>query len=244
MARNNPISTPEESTATQPAETELVQGAYSTFALEDAEDARKFRWSLGIAVAFHVTLLMITFPEVYSAPEPVTKEKIIYVVQQVRFKPPPPHVDKPIPKPRATRIPIPDPTPDDPEPLRLDEPQPTLDLPEFDDVVIGIPDAPPPILPDGPIRVGGNVKPPVRISTPKPQYTEIALKARIEGTVIIEAVINRRGEVTNTKVLKGLPMGLEEEAVKALKRWKYQPGTLNGKPVDVIFTVSVHFFLN
>ncbi|MCP4663657.1 MAG: energy transducer TonB [bacterium] len=244
MAREDESSTPAESTATQPSETELAQGAYSTLVLENAEDIRKFRWSLGIAVAFHVTLLMITFPEIYSAPEPVPKEKTIFVVQQVRFKPPvtPPTPERP---PRPTKkIPIPDPTPDDPEPLRIDEPELELDLPELADYVIGIPDAPPAIEPEGPIRVGGNVKPPVRVSTPKPQYTELARRVRLEGTVIVEAIINRQGEVTNTRVLKGLSMGLEEEAVKAVKRWKYQPATLNGKPVDVIFTVSVHFFLN
>jgi len=224
-------------------EMDFATGEFTTFVREDVEDKRRVRWTMGIAVVFHVILLAITFPKFASEMETVTKEQRIYVVQQVRFKPPPPKQQQEIPKPKAKKVPIPDPTPDEPEPLRLEEPEPEIDLPDLDDIVFGIPDAPPVAEPEGPIHVGGDVKAPVKLLEPKPQYTEIARKARIEGVVIVQAIIDKQGSVTNVKVLKGLPMGLAEEAVQAIKRWKFEPATLNGKPVDVYYNLTVNFRL-
>lgn len=102
---------------------------------------------------------------------------------------------------------------------------------------------PPPPRADAPLRVGGDVKAPVATTRVEPQYTEIARKARIEGIVIIEAIIDARGNVTDVRVLKPLPMGLDQAALDAVKRWKFTPGTLNGQPVPVIFNLTVNFRL-
>lgn len=95
----------------------------------------------------------------------------------------------------------------------------------------------------GPYTPGGNVKAPVAISKPEPGYTEDARKARTQGIVILEMIVDEKGDVRNVKILKPLPHGLADEAVKAVKLWKYKPGTLDGKPVPVIFNVSVSFRL-
>ena len=84
---------------------------------------------------------------------------------------------------------------------------------------------------------------PVKISSPQPQYTEIARKARIQGVVILQTIINKDGDITDVKILKGLPMGLAEAAVAAVQQWKYQPATLNGRPVAVYFNLTVNFQL-
>jgi protein TonB len=98
---------------------------------------------------------------------------------------------------------------------------------------------------DSPVRVGGNVKAPVVIEPrTQPNYTEVARKARIAGIVIIEAVIDRNGNVTDARVIKGLPMGLDEEALRAIRSWKFKPGTLNGQPVPVYYNLTVNFRLN
>ena len=105
------------------------------------------------------------------------------------------------------------------------------------------PPPPPPAPPSGPLRVGGAVKAPVVTNRAQPEYTEVARKARIAGTVIVEAIIDKNGNVDRVKVIKGLPMGLSEEAEKAVRKWKFRPGTMNGQNVDTIFNLTVTFQL-
>jgi protein TonB len=96
----------------------------------------------------------------------------------------------------------------------------------------------------GPVRVGGDVKAPIAIEPrADPQYTEVARKARVEGLVILEAIIDREGNVTDVRVLKGLPLGLDTAAIEAVKKWRFKPGTLNGAPVPVIYNLTVNFRL-
>jgi TonB family protein len=200
------------------------------------------RWAIAGAVLFHVIIGLINLPEIVAQADEVKKQKV-YVVQQVRFKPPPPKQQQEIPKPRSKKVPIPDPTPDEPEPIRLpDDIEPDVDLPDTD-IIFDIPTAPPAPEPEGPIRVGGDVQPPDKIFAPSPQYTEIARKARIQGVVIVEAIIDKQGNVTNVKILKGLPMGLDTAAVDAVQKWRFKPATLNGKPVAVIYNLTVNFRL-
>ena len=61
--------------------------------------------------------------------------------------------------------------------------------------------------------------------------------------MIVQAIIDKEGNVTNVKLLKSLPMGLGEEASKAVRNWKFKPATLNGKPVDVYYNLTVTFTL-
>ncbi|XP_020900709.1 uncharacterized protein LOC110239335 [Exaiptasia diaphana] len=237
MAENKPTAPPKKS------EIDFAGGTTSIFLEEEREDNRVMRFSLIGAVIFHIIFFVINLPSFAKQATAQEKEKKVYVVQQVRFQPPPPKQKQEIPKPKAKKVPIPDPTPDEPEPIRLEEPEPEVDLPEVDDIVFGIPDAPPVAEPEGPIHVGGDVQKPEKVSAPQPQYTEIARKARIQGVVIVQAIIDKAGNVTNVKVLKGLPMGLSEQAVEAIKKWKFKPATLNGKPVDVYYNLTVNFRL-
>ena len=94
---------------------------------------------------------------------------------------------------------------------------------------------------DGPLRVGGDVKAPVVIKRVEPKYNELARHAKTQGVVVVEAVIDKDGNVDKVKVIKGLPMGLSESAEEAVRGWKFKPGTLNGEPVDVIFNLTVNF---
>jgi len=94
---------------------------------------------------------------------------------------------------------------------------------------------------DAPLRVGGDVRAPVVIETVEPSYTEEARKARIRGIVIVEAVIGSDGVVKKAHVLKPLPFGLDQAAIDAVKQWKFKPGMLDGKPVDVVFNLTVNF---
>ncbi len=216
---------------------------YTTFALEDAEDNKILRSSLWVAFAAHLVLLLINFPafdgETRAAPE---KKERIYVIQNQRWERP--EVPKtPIPPQEVKIVPVPDETPNEPEPIRLDSPRREVDLPQYDEPGFVIPAAPPAPDPVGPIYMSGDVVKPVKIHAPQPHYTEIARKVRVEGTVIVQAIIDEQGEVTNVEVLKGLSMGLTESAVDTIKTWKFKPATLRGKPVAVYYTLTVTFTL-
>ena len=93
------------------------------------------------------------------------------------------------------------------------------------------------------MRVGGNIHAPAKISNVVPTYPPMARKARVEGTVILEATINTQGRVTDVKVLRGNPL-LDDAAADAVKEWKYSPTLLNGTPVAVVMTVTVNFHLD
>lgn len=97
---------------------------------------------------------------------------------------------------------------------------------------------------DKPIQVGGAVKRPVAIYQPQPRYTEMARRARVQGMVMLDAVIDVNGNVVDLKVRKGQPMGLEQSALDAVRTWRFKPATLHGQPVKVYFTLTVNFQLN
>lgn len=93
------------------------------------------------------------------------------------------------------------------------------------------------------LHVTGDIKKPIKIRDTPPRYTPKARKARVQGVVIVQAVIDRKGDVADVKVLKGLPNGLSEAAVKAVKKWKFKPATLDGEPVAVYYNLTINFRL-
>lgn len=108
-------------------------------------------------------------------------------------------------------------------------------------IVAGLPEAPPP-PPVAPVRVGGLIKEPRKIRDVPPVYPTLAAQGRVEGVVILECLLDRRGHVRDVKVLKGLPL-LEEAAVEAVRQWAYTPTLVGGEPAEVILTVTVTFRL-
>lgn len=212
----------------------------------DKEDSTALRRGILAAIALHLLILVVNWPfghRPVKIREPGTSK--VFVLEQVRFDPPKPKRREAIPERKAKKIPMPDPTPEDPEPFVPDELEiPELDLPVDPDVVFGIPDAPPtPFGGPGVERLGGDILPPVKIECPRPRYTEEARKARIQGVVLLETVIDAVGNVTQVRVLKGLPMGLTESAVETVGEWKYKPATRDGSPVAVYLNVVVNFSL-
>lgn len=116
-----------------------------------------------------------------------------------------------------------------------------------DGVPGGIPEGVPVPKPpeDEPVRIGVTVQGelPVAIHKVNPEYPEIAKRARIEGIVVLDAIINKDGTVGNIKVLRSLNPLLDQAAIQAVKKWKYIPGKVNGKPVTSYLTVTVRFIL-
>jgi protein TonB len=99
-----------------------------------------------------------------------------------------------------------------------------------------------PAAPPAPIPVGGDVKPARLISSTPPLYPTLAKTQRVSGNVVIDALIDATGRVTTMKIVSG-PTLLHQAAMDALRQWKYQPATLDGKPVPMHLTVSIQFRL-
>lgn len=102
---------------------------------------------------------------------------------------------------------------------------------------------PPPPDPPKPVRPGGKIKPPERIRNVLPTYPPIAQAARVQGMVILEALIDTDGRVQDVRVLRSIQL-LDQAAIDAVRQWRYTPTELNGVPVPVIMTVTVQFTLN
>lgn len=107
--------------------------------------------------------------------------------------------------------------------------------------------APPPVVtpprPQGPQRVGGAIRAPVRVNYVLPIYPQIAQQARVQGEVKIDATIGIDGRVQEAHVVSGSPL-LADAALSAVRQWRYTPTTLNNQPIAVIMTVNVTFTLN
>ena len=100
----------------------------------------------------------------------------------------------------------------------------------------------PPAATSQPVRVGGNIAAPKKLRDVPPSYPPMAVQARVQGIVIIEATIGGDGTVRTARVLRSVPL-LDEAALDAVRQWEYAPTLLNGVPVPVIMTVTVNFSL-
>ncbi|KAB2962236.1 MAG: energy transducer TonB, partial [Thermoanaerobaculia bacterium] len=144
---------------------------------------------------------------------------------------------------RATPVPVPGPV--DPEPIERPleaipvevapwtEPLPVSDL--------VVPPADPPADPDAVVDFGAGIEAPVRLGGEPPRYTEPARRVRAEGTVVVEATIDREGRVVEARAVRGLPWGLTESALAAVESWRFTPALRHGRPIAVRYQLTVVF---
>ena len=104
------------------------------------------------------------------------------------------------------------------------------------------PAAPPPPKAATPSRIkqGGNVTAASLINQTRPLYPPLARQARIQGNVVLHAIIDKDGKVAQLEVISGHPL-LVQAALDAVKQWRYKPTLLNGDPVEVDTTITVTF---
>lgn len=95
----------------------------------------------------------------------------------------------------------------------------------------------------GVFRVGGGVSAPKALDTPDPEYSEEARKAKYQGVVILWLIVDPNGAPRDIKVARSLGMGLDQKAVEAVRRWKFEPAMKDGRPVAVQINVEVNFRL-
>lgn len=95
----------------------------------------------------------------------------------------------------------------------------------------------------GVFRVGGGVSAPKVLESPDPEYSEEARKAKYQGTVILWLVVDQSGRPRDIRVSRALGMGLDQKAIEAVRRWRFEPALKDGNPVAVQINVEVNFRL-
>lgn len=91
-----------------------------------------------------------------------------------------------------------------------------------------------------PLRVGGDIKAPIVMTRALPVIPEAAQKAGVAGIVLLEAVIDEKGRVVKSRVLRSMGAEVDQAAEQALKRWTFKPATRNGQPVTVVYPIPVN----
>lgn len=222
---------------------------------------------LPLAVLAHGLLLAGVVTATYWNVEELAEPELMQTLQ-ITLPPPPmeappaaPEPPAPQPPSRPATAPTPQPPTVEAPPVTLEDIPPTPPVPDlpvtstFPGPVTTDSTEPGPGCPGcggiGPagggggeiLRPGGAVSAPTILERVLPKYTEAARRARVEGTVILEAIIGADGGVHGVRVLKSLPMGLDQEAIKAVEGWKFRPGRRGEQAVNVYFTLTVRFEL-
>jgi protein TonB len=214
---------------------------------------------ISIGVHFLVVMMFLIIPltATLELPDPA-----VHLPDYMRVAPPPP----PPLAPRAARPPATSPRPPDdmtttpttapssitpetappgvvPDPGAIPsiggEPGGIGVLPGVSAIVVQPPDPP---RPAGPVRVADLPVTPRKIADVRPVYPEIARLTRVEGTVILEAVLDTTGRVTQLRVIKSAPM-FDQAALDAVRQWRYTPSLYGGHPVSVLMSITVRFTL-
>lgn len=223
------------------------------------EIGSRTRYVLPVSIALHVVILGAALLVPLMAPGFVPSPQAVLAFA-APAPPPPQPPGPPTPAAHSTRAPTSDARSDAapvaaPDLITAEGP-PASSAPEGIGVVGGIeggilaPSAAiarvptPPPLPAAPqpLRPGGDIKAPIKIRHVPPVYPRLAQQAGVEGIVILEATIEVDGRVRDVRVLRSEPM-LDQAAIDAVMQWRFTPTLLNGVPVPIIMSVTVHFTL-
>jgi protein TonB len=108
-------------------------------------------------------------------------------------------------------------------------------------IVGGLPTEP--VKPTRVVRIGGNLVAPKLVHKVMPEYPMLAVQARVQALLILEAQVDTRGHVKEVRILRGAPL-FDDAAIAAVKQWRYKPLLLNGEPTEFILTVTLNFNIN
>lgn len=197
---------------------------------QDPGQRRLIQRALAAAIVLHAVVLVAKMPD--WGPDPVRVDAPAEQSMKVQFlkpPPPPPKAPERPPEPERKKVPRPDPTPDEPEPVKATPPPPPATTTA----------APAPMAAQdmGPIRVAPGQGPGL-IKKVEPQYPPIARAARMQGSVVVDAIIRKDGTVSDVKVLRSSNPVFDRACLDAVRQWRFTPGSQ-----DVILTVTVNFTL-
>ncbi|MFQ6677758.1 MAG: energy transducer TonB [Fidelibacterota bacterium] len=204
--------------------------------MSDYTPQLKFNYSLTVRIAGLVGILIITFGFLFvprSFTTVVLEDANQIIIEQIDI-PQTQQFDLP-PPPARPSVPIESESEDLADDLTIEE----TDLESFEAW-----DAPPP-PPEGPqVKFIPYDDPPKPLSPIRPKYPEIAQEAGIEGTVIVQVFVDKKGRVKETSILKGIPnTGLDEAAIEAIRRTRFRPAKQRERAVGVWISIPVNFRL-
>lgn len=213
------------------------------------EEDRADNLKLGLCIALYAMLALIWMPGIqWGQSIPVVAQEEGQVHSRKVLRRPP---EKPLERVKtrekaAKKVPMPDMTPDKPEPEIAVSAPPEPDVVFTDDWEIGIPEDGPPAG-EAVATIGtAGLEPPVFTKRVPPRYPQSGLEVKLQGYVLLEAVLRKDGSIDAIKILRGLgkgKFGFEEQAKAALRQWQFLPGRLHGKPTDVRMNLKVDFIL-
>lgn len=213
-------------------------------------------YTLVVSIAVHVTLVIVlVIVPLYALDAlPGARQAIAFVqasAAELPDPPPPPRArSADQPPQQVARDTAPTHAPDRIEP-EIERPRVERGVP-FDGpgvpgddpngMLLPVVPVPPPPVAALPRRPGGDIRAPQKTKHVAPIYPAIARDNKVQGVVILEAVIGENGRVRNVRVLRSLPM-LDQAAIDAVRQWQFTPTLLNGQPVPIVMTVTVSFEL-
>jgi periplasmic protein TonB len=215
-------------------------------------------YTVPVSLGVHsvIVALLIIAPLMATGALPLLHDPTVYMPPEPPELPQPPEVVRP----KALAEPV-----ANPAAAPVEEPKAIAEEPPFDpgvenqtpaESIVGAGTlegtdvvAPPPIVAEPPaptptVNVGGNIRQPERMTYVSPTYPLLALTARVQGLVIIQATIDTTGRVQDARVMRTDSPLLNGAALTAVRQWVYTPTLLNGIPVNVIMTVTVQFRMN
>jgi protein TonB len=237
---------------------------FGEFVEARAGEAGRKRWAIAVSALCQAGTLLVLLlaPLLYTdaLPNPLSSIKALFV-------PAMPLVEAPKPQPEPVQIVkqghrftkdrvIYQPKGFPPKPLIFEEAPLPPELPAgamgpgllgtelFNDLAAGRSEVEPPRVVPAPIQRirQSEIQPAMILSQPQPAYPPLARNVKIQGDVILHAIIDREGRVAELEVVSGHPM-LARAALDAVRMWRYQPTLLNGEPVEVETTIKVSFVL-
>jgi protein TonB len=213
------------------------------------------KYTLVFSIVAHVCAVgaMIIVPALATEELPEPRRTSAFIIVKPELPPPPPAAPRRTEVVPSAAVTVPLTPPDGIQPEPIVEPvDPGFDLGTVPGGSIGdvvssgeldtpLPPPPPP-RPKEPLRVGGRIAAPTKLTHVNPVYPPIPLAAKKEGLVILEALIAEDGEVRDVRVLRSAPL-FDQSAITAVRQWRFSPTLLNGEPVPLVMTVTVSFTL-
>lgn len=209
-------------------------------------DGKTLRLALGLAIVVHALAFLVPLPKATIAPPPEKIERGPTISETI-LEPPKPPQRPPrtvVTGERRRTLPVPDLPDDYVEPAHEPVDVTAVEVDPFGEAPVVLP-APVRPAPSGPMdETTLGLVLPVRLpGAAKPEYPAMARAVRLEGTVVLEAIIDKTGRVTSIRVIREpeVRAGFAEAAIAAVSQWRYEPGLYGGEPVAVSMTVVVDF---